>query len=60
MTTKGGTMTKRVRKHRHRKRETCDLCADKIRTESSAEQDADREMLGDDADYFDTGRIGNK
>ena len=51
---------KKARKHRHRARETCDLCADKIRTESSAEQDADREMLGSDADYFESGRIGNK
>lgn len=38
----------------------CQHCNGGDRDDKFFGYDADREMLGDDADYFDAGRIGNK
>jgi len=38
----------------------CRHCDGGDRSDKFFGYEADREMLGDDADYFDTGRIGNK
>ena len=50
-----GSRVKRVCKHCH-----AELLRGDLRRIVASEQDADREMLGSDTDYFEPGRIGNK